>query len=405
MWIVKTGTDGRPLIENGQPVMVEVPDPPTAEQVQQQIREAATAAATATRTELENAQRQREQELEAQMRQREEAARLAALPEAEQTRERLRMLEQRDQERAREMAEQSRLHGQQIRQLGLVAYRERAVRDVPAAVMNLVGGASEEEIDASVDMAVAAHRDIAAEVEARLREEYERGVLTAQPEQQQQPLVVVPAQPRSPHVVAQPDPQGGYPTPNNAPNPPPTQDDQQASPFENMTTEEAVRSGRYGGEMRAKALAAVRGVQYRGQLGAAPRHWSQPQPTQVVPHQQGPGGVQQPTGLPTPPIQQPQYPQQPTHQHQPQQLTYAAPPAPPAPPPAPAPNDARTAAQEAAARVRAGGGHPEVQAGVRSAVAHTQKHLSSPAGQRHTSPQQAFSGRFAPSPPIQPGAS
>lgn len=371
MLVVKTDAQGNPIKdEHGNYVFENVPDPLTQEQISAQIQEAARSAATATRAELEAAQRQREQEMEAQLRQREEEARraaLATLPPDQQVVERLRMLEESNRILAQQRIEDARIHGEQIRQMGLVAYRERALRDVPEEVALLVDGNSEDEIDAAQQRALEAHNRIVAATEARLRAEFEagqRGALPGAPPTVQHVPVVV-SQPRTPHVVAPPPPDGGYPSVNNGVNPPAPGTEEVSIP--EMTTEEAVRSGKYGGEMRKQILARVQnGGRYIGQLGAQPRHWSQQQAqAQPVPHTTLPDGVQQPTGLPTPPAQNPQVQQ-------------------------PSAADLRAAALAANNAARAGD-------------AETQQYQQSRRG-GPASPQQVFSGRFANTPPVNPGA-
>lgn len=360
MWIQKV-ENGQPMVDaEGRAVMIEVPDPPSPEEISRRIQEAATAAATATRNELENARIQREQELEALMREREEAARIAALPEAQQVMERLRGLEESNRQLAQQRIQDAARHGQEIRQLGLIAYTERAVRDVPEEVVDLIGGASEEEIDASVDRALAAYKRIS----DRLQASFQAGVQQAQPPGTAQPVLVAP--PRSQHVVVTPPPPpaGSFPLATNAPPfevPPDPTDD-----VRGMTTEEAVRSGKYSGEMRKKMLDRVRGVQYPGAMGSAPRHWSQP-----VPHVQQPDGSLQPQGLSTPPAQNP-------HVRQSAPLQAQADPV------------VRQQAQEAASRAR-------------NSDVHLRQHLRSPAGKHLSTPQGAFDARFGHTPPIQEG--
>jgi hypothetical protein len=109
---------------------------------------------------------------EAEVRRREEAARSQANAEVERVRAELAARDEKDRQRAlaslppeqqtnarlsqleQEMARRDGIHAQEmarandgIRQVGLLAYRERAARDVPQDVAEFVIGNSEEEID------------------------------------------------------------------------------------------------------------------------------------------------------------------------------------------------------------------------------------------------------------------
>jgi hypothetical protein len=220
-----------------------------------------------------------------------------------------------------------------------------------------------------------------------------------------------------------------------------------------MTSEEAVRSGVYSGELRAKIHAGLkRSMGQPGQtLGTAPRHWSQGQRA-PVPSDVGPDGVVRPMGHPTGPVgnpnyagppgpPQPQYPvpqapqmagawawdgrqyvlvqapAQPAPPPQPPTPGYPqgfAPPMPGAPqyaapspqgyPPQPAPDGRSRTPQEAVARTHQGWnplmGQPDNRGAQEALRAGHQYGAGVDAYGNPTS----FSQRFQNTPPIQPGA-
>ena len=239
-------------------------------------------------------ERARASELEAKLTQIEKERREAELKQMEpnervtaELREMGTRMERMQQEsQRREMALQ-----QEIRATRLVAYQERALRDVGEGVIpELVGGASEEEIDQSIDAARAAYARMASKFKAEAEAEIAKVRANH----------AAPAPPPNPAYVAPPA-AGGFPTPTNPAPGAETPEPEVA----NMTTEEAVRSGRYGGETRQKILDQLRRNAGAGQaqLGTLPRHLMPRQQPQA--HTQMPGGVQQPNGIPTPPVGHP----------------------------------------------------------------------------------------------------
>lgn len=275
--------------DDGSPIMIEVDGKELAEYKAEQAArakaeaEAKKRADDVSRLEAELARRDKEKE----------DLRVAALPVQEQMNERMKQI---DHQLAQERAERARMateYQQGFRSLELVAYRERAVRDVPPQVARFVRGNSEEEIDQSVDHAKRLYDELVAELKAKVQAE------TAPSAPAQAPILYAqPVPPPNPAYVA-------FPTVTNPL--PVTESTVQPLSIRELTSEEAVRRGRYSGELREQLLAQVRGVPYQGSVGSAPRQWNQ------VPHQQLPNGVMQPAGLPTPQPAPPQY-QQPQYQ-------------------------------------------------------------------------------------------
>lgn len=326
MLVQQKDAAGNPVVDAaGQPVMVEVPDVPapganaggqngtiTVVEAERLARDSAERARAEEKRKLYgDLERERTERatLQAQLEARDRAEKerqLAALPAEQQTAARLTQLgEDLARERGERLADQAR-STQALRAVGLVAYRERALRDVPTEVHDLVGGDSEEEIDTAVDTA----RNIFSNLENRLRtqlaQEYEARRVAPPPGGGPPPPGTVPAPPHNPAYVAPHDPQslagpgGGFPVRTN---PIPVVEGQPQLDIHEMTSEQAVRSGRYGGEMRERLHQQLRGnTRYPGALGSAPRHWSQQTVAQPLPQQEMPGGVLQPQGTPMGPV-------------------------------------------------------------------------------------------------------
>ncbi len=367
------------------------------------------------REQREAAQRQVTEEraarerLEAELARRDEAQRaaaLASLPPDQQVVSRLSEVERNlAQERANfQSFRQQQAHEQRAYQLAL--YRERAVRDVPPEVAGMVGGTSELEIDASVDNAIKTFQQMEANIRARLESEVQARMATANGYQP------VPIPPPNPHYVpaytAHPG-AAGFPT---VVNPAPMVQQEQGvvgMELSGMTSEEAVRSGRYSGEMRNRIHQNLRqsvGQAYPGAMGSTPRHWNQQQIAQPMQHIPQPGGVMQPQGIPMQPAMNPQQYQQPQQyaqqpqpmmlQQQPQPTLTGLPMMPASirqPPTAQPTMGSSNAAQEAIARLHAG----------QSTVLHENQGAAQQladankfAQQRGiASPQAAFSERFS----------
>lgn len=403
MYVIKTDKDGNPILDaSGKPVMIEVPDAfgeangaakfLSAEEAEKRVR----AERSKIQKQLEEEQSSRAR-LEAQLEERdrrEKERQLQALPPDQQVLSRMSDLEK-ELAATRAASERDRMRAeQQIRQVGLVAYRERALRDVPAEVEGLVNGRDEEEIDRAVDAARTAYEAIENRVRARLAAEIPRYAQPVPPPPEMDPNQSAfrgyqpPPNPAYvPPIPQQYVAQAGFPTATNPPQIPDAGEGD-ASVVSDMTSEQAVRSGRYGGEVRERIHAAIRNnAKYPGTLGSAPRHWSAPQPAG---HAAMPGGVMQPQGTPMGPVQHPGMPQ-----HQ-----YAAPQyAPPAPAPAPV-DPVRAAALAAIERTQAGQNAIVNGDGVsRTALADAQNY----AQQRGISgPSEAFQTRFTHTPPIVP---
>jgi hypothetical protein len=414
MKVIKTDRNGEPVLDHeGKPAMIEIPDAMaegtaqflTTDEADKKAKEAANKAAFDAKKKMEkeladsNAARD---SLQARMDAADKAAKEAArsqLPPDQQVLSRMTELEH-DLAQTRAQVVQVQADAtHQVRQVGLVAYRERAIRDVPEEVAHLVYGQSEAEIDQAVDDATKTYRDL----EAKFAQKYEQYVPPTPPAYQPpqhfaQPQGYVPAQPpQNPHYVPPVPPQyaaqGGFPTPTNPlPIPDPSVAGEQANVTE-MTSEQAVRSGRYGGEMRDRIHAQLKGnARYPGSLGSAPRHWSA---GQQPGHLAMPGGVMQPQGTPMGPVQ-------------PAAMPYQQPPPPPSNPYAqpqmqqqyaPAPVDGhRAAAQEAISRMHSGGNAiANGDSAANNALQAAHQHANA---RGIASPAQAFGARFAPTPPV-----
>jgi len=329
-WIIVKDEAGNPVLDdNGKPTVIEIPDAIVADAGSQDEKKAAAAANKIT---AEVAKKVRSEEsrkfqkrlddeksaregLERQLKDKEEAdkqAKLNAMPPDAQIQARFSSLEQ---EVARERGARLSLETnstQQIRRLELLAYRERALRDVPVDVHHLVAGQSEEEIDSAVDAAVETYQKL----EAKFRgaaQTAQAGQPGGVPQVQQVPVVAAP--PPSPYYTQQPIVMGpgGFPTFTN-PVPVPAPEGPGEQPLSELTSEEAVRSGRYSGELRATLLGKIKGgARYPGAMGSVPRHQQPASPVQYI---QLPNGVMQPVGNPTGPVQHPAMAQPPPVQQQ-----------------------------------------------------------------------------------------
>ena len=369
----------------------------TRDEANRLAKEAATAAAKKAsedadrrlRGQLDKATQDAERlQAELEKRDKEERARqLNALPPDQQVLSRMTDLEQQLSRERAERAAQSVQHQAQVRSLAVQAYRERAVREVPEEVQDLVNGRDEQEIDEAVDNA----RTVYTNLENKFKTKFSQGA----------PPGLVAAPPPNPaYVPSNPAPPGvnGFPSvvspqPVAVQDTPPGGDDTRA-----MTTEQAVRSGRYSGELREQLHARIRGTRYPGQIGSAPRVWGEqtPAPTQ---HIQQPQGVQQPQGHQqgAPP---PGYVFHPQAGWIPAAQAANPPGAPPPAQPPPGQNGHRSAAQEAVERTYAGtnpimGENPASQQALADSQAYAQK-------RGIPSPQHAFNDRFRNTPPIQP---
>ncbi len=418
MWVIKTDGQGNPVLDTaGKPVMIEIPDSfseanggqngtkfltaDEAERIAADREKAAAAKASAdekrkVRKELDDANAGRA-DLEARMAARDKAEKdnqLRSLPPDQQVVSRLNEVEtELARERALRVETETRTN-HQIRQVGLVAYRERALRDVPEDVHSFVGGSDETEIDQSVDNARRAYENVSSKIRSDLEAQFNAsrgGAAGNVPQQQQQPYYPQPVAPPQNPAYVPPVPvnygvQAGFPTMTNPPQVP-EQIDAGQNDISEMTSEQAVRSGRYGGEMRERIHGALKGnLRYPGSLGSTPRHWNAAQQPNHTPM---PGGVMQPQGTQMGPSQPPGMPyQQP--QPYPQQQG--------APPQGPPQNGHRAQAAEAIARMHQGG-NPIVQG---DSAANTALNAAHQHAQQRGIPssQAAFGQRFTHTPPI-----
>jgi len=269
----------------------------------------------------------------------------------------------------------------------LVAYRERVLRQYGDQIISqmVVAGPNETVIDESAKQAHEFWKTNIGAVKAH----YEAQIAQLQGQQPAaQPGAQppgVPAPPANPALPAQPDLSQGFPTATN----PQQVVETQGPDLSQLTSEQAVRSGAYSGEVRAQILANLAGQQNPGMpLGSLPRHMvpSQPQTVNM------PGGVEQPQGHPTGPAAPQGQPQVQPHTppgQQPGALAQNPAAAPPA-------NDPATLARQAVERTHAGQ-NPTIAAtpGAQTALSQAQA-----TGQN---PQAAFNERFQNTPPIQPG--
>ncbi len=360
----------------------------------------------------------------ARMQAAEKKRQLEALPQEEQTRARIADMESRMAEMQKASAEALQQHQLQARAIALVAYKERALRACAdngiSLIQALVGGNSEQEIDASIEVA---------------RAEYNRIVqleLARRPPPQHPVPVAIPPNPAYP--VAQP---GGLPTPMAGVIPYSAggvgvMQPQAAVPARQALNEQGVRSGMYSGELREQILAQARNAMSQG---AAPQQQVYPNSFQPqiphplpIPSVQMPGGIQQPVGAPmmqrqhAPAPQQsympqaflnpmPQMPQPQQYAPQPQQQQFVpqqqyAPQQYPQPQQPYAPQGVSPEvlmAQQAVARTLAGQnplvGAPENTVGTLSAA--TALSDAQQYGQQHgVTADAAFNARFQPSPTI-----
>lgn len=344
--------------------------------------------------------------LREEMRQRE----LAGMQPDQRVQAQINDLTSRLEQQAREAQQQQSALQAQLRATTLAAYRERAIRAYGSQIIaEMVTGDSEAAIDSSAHQAHQAWVNMMNSMRTQIQQELGRNA------------VVTPAQvPQQPQFVPQPLPQAVLPPPNPAyvqpmmvpPGsqvgfPQPVQPlpvaDASAAPFDirQLTSEEAVRNGRWSGELREQVLAQLR----RGQpgavnLGSTPRHLMAQPPTEL-PQVQLPGGVIQPQGTPMGPVTSPaaqqfaphsQVPQvQPQQQQyvQPQQMVVQQ-------PQMVAPNDPRAMAAAAIERTYAG------QNPVLAATPGAQEALQQ-ALQTGQTAHGAFAARFSPTPPVAPG--
>lgn len=235
------------------------------------------------------AERNRVAELERAQRERDERDRQAELERMKPNeRSEAQMRELTDlvrSEREARLADKAE-HQRQLRAAELVAYRERAIREFNGEIIaEMVVGNSEAELDASADRAHQEYKKLYSKIHGKVVQE-----LGAQP--------LVPPAPQTPQAWT-PPPNPAYtqqpvnlPTPTNVPTPV-----EAPTPIRELTTEEAVRSGKYGGEVRRNILKQI-GVNpiQTSNLGSTPRHM-----TQV----ELPGGAQQPVAQPPVPATPP----------------------------------------------------------------------------------------------------
>ncbi len=196
------------------------------------------------------------------------------------------------EEDRKQWQQQIAIQAAQQRQLQMQAFAERRLREEISAgnelMIELVGGSSEAEIDASIKLA----KDEFARQKQMFYERFTR----------EQAAYVAQGSPAGVSVRVAPSPQD-FPRPMNAQQP---VEVGAGTPgynavIQELTTPEAIRSGAYGAR-RKELLQAVRNNGGAPPAGSAfantPRQYAQ---------------VEQPQGLPTPPVYNPQYQRQPAN--------------------------------------------------------------------------------------------
>ena len=305
-----------------------------------------------------------------------EEAELKAMQPDERVHRQISDLSAQVQKSQEQMRQQQLFFEGQLRAMNLVAYRERALRDlgdIPESFTSFVQGADEKSIDLAVDQVRRAWKDVQERLVQRTVpapvESQEADMQVPQGYAAPPPNPAYPMPPQMPQAV----PQGGLPT---ATNPVPVSEAGPAAggfpqDLRHLTSEEAVRSGRYSGEMREQLHRMIQQMPTGftpPNSGNIPRHLAaqvQP-PVQYVPQ---PGGAMQPIGNPTGPAK--------------------------------VQGGVRTQAQEAIARTWVGQ-NPTIgqNVGAASALADAQAYANA----RGITLEAAFQQRFANSPPLTNGS-
>lgn len=375
----------KPSVEGpvGSPAALPIPED-LLNKIRQEERAKLNSSISRSKTEAEKLRKQVEeaQARAAELEKQKKEAELAALQPSERVQAELaeanrRIAEMEAQTRAEREAAEA-----QMRAYQLTSYRERAIRHYGEQIFpQTVVGSTEEEIDqaaqASHEAWVREFNAMKAKIEAEVTAKY-RSAPAATP-----PAVYTPP----PNAAYVPPPASAAPPSfPTAPNPEPVTPASVAPgmAIPALTGEDAVRSGRWSGEVRAAALAQLRHQQAHN-LGSAPRHLVAPPPPHHVPM---PNGVVQPVGLPTPPAATAAT-----------MALQAMPGTPQAAPQAPqqyaAPTDPASAAAAAVARTHAGA-NPMIAQNPGAAEA-LQKAQAAAGG---LTPQQLYAQRFANTPPV-----
>lgn len=292
--------------------------------------------------------------------------------------------------RINELSQSANQTSEQLTQYKLGVHKEREIRSYNGRIIpELVSGSTEEEITASAKASHERFVKIEAETEARVRQAIEAQLPPPPPAA---PTVVVPVNPAYTQPVSLP--------PGSNPQGSPTSSAPSAFSF-NGSVEQQVRSGNWA-QNRGQVLRELQGQpsQYQGSIGNQPLHHThQQQP--VAPHTVLPGGVVQPTGIPS--VQ----PQNPAHQApanmshtaspQPQQTAPVQYPQPVMAPPEPqGGNDIRSMAQESLGRLHtAGPVDPHVLGTPASEVRDLFNDAQRYGASRGVTPASAFAERFA----------
>lgn len=266
------------------------------------------------RKELERLQKERD-DFAARLKEKEEAerqAQLAAMQPDARVQAQLQDLQNQMLERDKAAAKKIRALEQHSRAMELTGYREMVLRKYGDEIIpDVVVGNSEEEIDQSAEAAHQAYVGIYAKARQQVQ-----ASLPQEMQPQMIPVPVVQAPPPNPAYVHQPYAQQAYfPTAVNA-EPVASADPGQVD-LKDLTSEEAVRSGRYSGEQRAQLMNQMKRMSGVQNLGSSPRYYGQ-QPSAPM-HVQMPNGVMQPQGTPMGPAMNPQMYAMPQAPSQPQQ--------------------------------------------------------------------------------------
>ena len=182
----------------------------------------------------------------------------------------------------------------EIQRSNLEAYKHRRLAEVGGELIaELVGGNSQEEIEASIMVAHAEYQ--------RLRQRFEQEFQATHgtmPNTVPTTVATVVEGAQSPHFTP---PATGFPSPVSPV--PVAQTQVDLGSLANLTSEQAVRSGEYE-KVRGQLLDNLKSVSPSGGnqvLGGIPRHMAQPAAS--TPHVSMSGGVMQPQGYPTGPVQ------------------------------------------------------------------------------------------------------
>lgn len=230
-------------------------------------------------------------------------AAMKKLPPDERVQAQIRELQDAYQKTAKQLENERLFFNNQIQAINLVAYRERALRDAGQEIIpELVMGANEAEIDAALDASKSVYKRVQAEFAAKYGRPMPGSDLSGS----------IPMNNPSFPMVSN-DANAGLPTLVNPVAVQGLPQGEMPMDLKDLTSEEAVRSGRYSGEMRHQLHSMLKNMGAPRNPGwDSPRYLQNSQSAPPAPMQyvQQPGGVMQPMGNPTAPAINPQMVQQ-----------------------------------------------------------------------------------------------